>query len=138
MKNIILLLILFVGVKSFSQSAENIVVRNIPISYKTEKSNCYITEILTIGKKTYITVDFIQVKESIDDETGMEGYKIVNNNPKKRTYLITNQTDLTSPYNTSTKSTINDIIEQSKDRNNFFVISASNGKVISLYVNGAG
>ena len=136
MKNIVLLLILFVGVKSFSQPTEKVVIRNIPISYATEKSYCYITEILTIGKKTYITVDFIELKQTAD-KSGMEEYNIVNNNPKKRTYLITNQTDLASPY-TGTKSTINDLIEQSKDIYNYFIISASNGKVISLYVEGAG
>jgi len=136
MKNIILVLILFIGVKSFSQSTEKVVIRNIPISYQTEKSYCYITEILTIEKKTYITVDFINIKQETD-KSGMEEYKVVNNNPKKRTYLITTQTDLTSPYS-DTKMTINDIIEQSKDIYNYFIISVANGKVISLYVEGAG
>ncbi len=136
MKFSLLFFILFIGLKSFSQSNQELVVQNIPISYETEKSNCYITSILTIGDKTYVTVDFIQIKMVGVDEEGFEKYKVINNNPKKRTYLIPNEDCLISPYDG--KKTIDDIIEEAKDKNNWFVISASKGKVISLYVNGAG
>ncbi|NOQ73414.1 MAG: hypothetical protein GQ574_15520 [Crocinitomix sp.] len=133
MKIFLIYTILLCGMTSYSQTSGKTVVRNIPISYTTEKSDCLINEILTIGKTTYVTVDFITL-EWVDEGGGIESRKIVNNNKKKRTFIITAQTKFSLHDNAKT---LKGIISDS-NAGDPFVISTNNGRVLLLYVNAAG
>ncbi len=110
----------------FSSSAQV-----VNLSYKTEASNCYVKRIYKKNGNTYIDVDFIALKWFTNEHV-LDDYKIINNNPKIRTYRVKktcfktcdlSQTECISDFKREIK----------KDWKTMFSIRAVNGLVTSLY-----
>lgn len=59
------------------------------LSFKTEKSACIIKEIKKVDKYNLITIDFIITKGYSTDHG--DYLEVINNNPKLRTYILSDE-----------------------------------------------
>ncbi len=64
------------------------------ITNETSKSPCIITKIFTENNKNYIVVDYTRITDKEEEESGMPIYE--NKNPKLRTFLINDSTEITT------------------------------------------
>jgi hypothetical protein len=101
------------------------------LSTETTMSECYIVDEFTDMDIRYITVDFIDIKEYENES----GYEIVNDNKKLRTFIVK---DSYLNFGHEESSTIEQLMNKSKDKENRFMIETENGLVTELYVNLAG
>lgn len=64
------------------------------ITVETSVSPCIITKIFTKNNKNYIVADYTRITDQEEEESGMPIYE--NKNPKLRTFLINNSTEITT------------------------------------------
>jgi hypothetical protein len=102
------------------------------MSTESASSECYIVSHFTDMDITYVTVDFITIEENTDSE----GYEIINDNKKLRTFVVNEE--YLNPYHEENVS-IDDIFEKaSDDPEIMFSITIEDGLVSELYENLAG
>ncbi len=71
----------------------NKTIINNTITKETSKSPCIITKIYTIKNNNFIVVDYTRITDKEEEESGMPIYE--NKNPKLRTFLINDSTEIT-------------------------------------------
>ena len=115
--------------------APDVIIKIITLSMDMETSECFITEILTIGEHAFVTVDFIEYRFIGEDEDGMELYELANNDPQLRTYMITPETLFNIGGPAKTLDEIRNVAFTKKEH---FNISVEGGKVLMLKVSDTG
>lgn len=116
---------------NFNSGSNNFNISSI-ITNETTKYDCFIRKVYTKENYQLIEVDFVQLKATTED--GYEFYKVVNTNPKLRTFLISENSQLQPNLKFSELSNY----ETSKDEGQLFIIETNNGEVSRLIRNDAG
>lgn len=103
---------------------------HIKLSKKNEDSHCLIKDVYSENGLIFLDVDFVLLEtyiiETLEDGTWLEGTKIVNNNPKIRTYIL-------DPDNNSLPNQ-NEIKNHLRNYDeSLFFISSENGFILDLF-----
>lgn len=102
------------------------------ITMETTQSPCLIKNVYEKYGQTFITVDFIQRKWVEQD--GMEGFEILNTNPKLRTFVINSSSELIPNLKAEELKKYIPTDDYKQD----FDITVENGNVVRLQRNDAG
>lgn len=127
---------------------------NFEVTKTSEESSCYVTDMYRVGKRIYVDVDFVDIK----DVASGGGYEIVNKNPRIRTFeLIKDKYAAWNPADTATVKQLyknwkreyeyylqelgseeNQRTGEKPSPSNRYVIETQDGNVIRFFVDLAG
>jgi len=104
------------------------------LSKETTFSDCFIVSHFTDMDITYVTVDFVSYKPSLNSKGEPSGeYEIVNELKTLRTFMVM---DSYFTCNGKSKKSINELIERyENEKKTVFTITTTEGVVEELYIN---
>lgn len=99
-----------------------------------EEINAYAKNIYQKNGKTYIDLDFVEIRYPTEGEWDVSDREIINNNPKIRTYIIDDSTSILS--NVCKEMTVSELYQARKillkDKTIIVIGKSENGKMLSI------
>ena len=107
---------------------------NIQLGENVSEINAYAKNIYQKNGKTYIDLDFVEIRYPTEGEWDVSDREIINNNPKIRTYIIDDSTSILS--NVCKEMTASELYQARKsllkDKTIIVIGKSENGKMLSI------